>query len=131
MGDNAQAAAPRILHWAEAVKKLEGVLNNDMFWLTQNDQMQRNISAHKCVLLGIYQQFWADKDIGYPDLLEIVKRWEGAEIAPSFPQEPIKAIRMIELVMLSIELDIAVELYNQEFVTPPSVEKEMILGKED
>lgn len=131
MDNNPQATAPRIHVWAEAVKGVDDMLHNDMFWLTQNEQMQRNVSAYKHALLGIYQQFWADTDIGYPNLLEIVKRWLDAEINPTPVQDPTKAIRSIKIVLLSIELDIAVEHFNQEFVTPDSVEKEMIMGKDE
>ncbi len=90
-----------------------------------------NVANAKTVLLGIYNRFWAHRDIGYPAALEIVNKWIEQGSASNLHSDPAKAIREMEIVFMSVELDLAVELYNQDYVAPASIEKEMILGKED
>ena len=131
MDDGKQSQPPRILHWAEVVRGLEKLLNQDMFWLTQPKEVQQNIVNYRRALVGIYNNHWADKDIGYPEVLEIVNKWKEKELIPLNSDNDVKTIRTIEIVLMSINLDIAVEHYNQEFVTPDSFEKELLLGTKE
>ena len=90
-----------------------------------------NVANAKTVLLGIYNRFWAHRDIGYPAAVEIVSKWIEAGTASANHPCPAKAIREMEIVFMSVELDMAVELYNQDYITPASIEKEMILGEKE
>lgn len=94
--------APRILHWAKLVNEIEEISNDSMTYIVQGDNIKNGLVNAKRVLTSIHATYWADKDIGYPNTVEIMRKWRSE--AYDIP-EPIPMLRNMRIMVQSIRLD--------------------------
>jgi hypothetical protein len=95
--------APRINIWANLVKEIDRVSRNGGIFMVQSPENCATILKVRCALYAIYLEFWKDKEIGYPNILSIVKRWSVEATEPV--KDPVKYLRNLKLFILSVDLD--------------------------
>lgn len=125
---NVSSEKPRILTWVKIVERLNNLLKQDLFWVGQASQTKNALCRAMEGLTGVYAQCWLGQDIGYPNTLEILKKWGKIPLEIS---DPVRYLRELELSIAAVELDILVERYHQDYIVKDNPTSEMILGPKD
>lgn len=131
MDGTVKIEAPRIHKWAKTVVRLDEMMKDPLFWVTQQKNHQESVAQVRYNLKLIFNICWKDVDIGYPNTTAIVNAWkiEGLDNTDRVVGNPSRYLDEVDVYLTCLELDMKAEIVNQRWVTPDTMEKELVLGE--
>jgi hypothetical protein len=94
---------PRINHWARMVVEIDRISRDGGVFVAQTKKHCQSILDVRGRLLRIYLTHWDDKEIGYPNTIDILRRWD---IEPSeHVEQSVKYLRDLVMYIKCIDLD--------------------------